>query len=92
MLKWWTLFLAHQRFYIFNTNTKFREKELKLENCERDFSSLDIYGYKSNGYNPSKKELAMCFQVLKMLKSKIEELQGGYQDVGKICCGNCNIF
>lgn len=68
-----------------------REK-LKPENYKRDFSFLDICGYKNNGYDPSKKELAMCFEVLKMLKNKIEELQGGYQDVGKICCGNCNIF
>lgn len=43
MLKWWTLFLAHQRFYIFNTNTKFREKELKLEKKIVE-SGMQVFG------------------------------------------------
>lgn len=77
-------------FYL--QRVKSLRKNLEPEDYKRNFSSLDISGYKGNGYDPDKKELAMCFQVLRMLRSKIEEIQAGYQDVSNSCIGNCNIF
>ena len=70
-----------------------RVKSLRKDLKDKDHISD---GYKHCGYNPGRKELAMYFQVLNILKNKIEEVQREHQDTGetcgRICNGICNIF